>query len=130
MEEESGRAVRKAKQVERVRKKNNASSDSQEALSVFLDSVWHGEHGLDSSLPFDDLDDMLDGLAALREDLPDIDDLTSFHAAMLTDYQEQWRQACQSEISRMEEMEVFKLIPRSDDKTAGRPSLEIFWNVS
>lgn len=33
---------------------------------------------------------------------------------MMTDYHEQWCQACQSEISGMEDMEVFKLIPRSE----------------
>ena len=64
-------------------------------------------------VPFDDLEDMLDRLAALGEDLPDIDDPTCFRAAMMTDYREQWRQACEAEITGMEDMEVFKLVSRS-----------------
>ena len=114
MEEESRRAARKAKRVERVRMRTTASTDTQEVLSAFLESVRRGEQGTESSAPFDDLDEMLDGLAALGEDLPDIDDPTSFRASMLTDYQEQWRQACESEISGMEDMEVFKLVPCSE----------------
>ena len=117
MEEKTGKAARKVKRVERVQNKGTPSSANQEALSAFLDSVRRGEQGPDSSIPFDDLDNMLDGLAALGEDLPDIDDPTSFRAAMMTDYREQWRQACQSEIARMEEMEVFKLVPRSEVPT-------------
>ena len=89
--EEAGKAARKAKRVARVRNKEGMSSTGhQEALSAFLSSVRRGEQGPDSSMPFDDLDEMLDGLAALGEDLPDIDDPTSFRAAMMTDYRKQW----------------------------------------
>ena len=114
MQEETGKAVRKAKHVERVRNKVTTDSTNQEVLSAFLESVRCGEQGPDSSVLFDDLDEMLDGLAALGEDLLDIDDPTSFCAAMLTDYREQWKRACQSEIAGMEDMEVFKLVSRSE----------------
>ena len=72
-----------ARRVDRLQKKGIPATNHQEALSAFLESVWCGEQGPDSSVPFNDLDEMLDGLAALGEDLPDIDDPTSFCAAML-----------------------------------------------
>ncbi len=77
MEEEAGKAARKAKHVEKVKQRGKPNTDQQDALSVFLDSVWNSEHGTESSILFDSPDEILDGLAALGEDLPDIDDPTS-----------------------------------------------------
>ena len=86
----------------------------------------NGEAGPDSSAPFDNLDDVLEVMAALGEDLPDIEDPTSFRAAMSTEFRDQWKDACESELKGIEEMEVFKLVPRSE-VPSGRKVLKGKW---
>ena len=62
----------------------------------------------------------------MGEDLPDIEDPTSFRAEMNTDYREQWKDACKSKLKGIEEMEVFKLVPKSE-VPAGRKVLKGKW---
>ena len=84
----------------------------KEGLSAFISSVRNGEEGPESSALFDSLDDVLEVMAALGEELPNIEDPTSFHAAMNTEYREQWKDACESELKGIADMEVYKLVLR------------------
>ncbi len=68
----------------------------------------NGEEGPDSSIPFDNLDDVLEGLAAMGEDP------VSYRVAMRTEYKERWLDACRTEIKGIEEMKVFTLVLRSE----------------
>ena len=83
-------------------------------MTAFISSVRNGEAGPESSALFDDLDDVLEVMAAMGEELPDIEDPTSFRAAMKTEYRDKWKDACESELRGIAEMDVYKLVPRSE----------------
>ena len=104
LEEQSNREKQKVRQAKRVGNRHKAPADVTEGLSAFVHSVRNGEEGPESSALFDNLDDVLEVIAAMGEDLPDIEDPTSFHATMNTDYREQWKDACESELKGIEEM--------------------------
>lgn len=59
--------ARRARRLQRLEERNSSATDLQEVLSAFLTSVRNGEEGPDSSMPFDNLDNVLEGLAALGE---------------------------------------------------------------
>ena len=106
--------------------RHKAPADVTEGLSAFVHSVRNREEGPESSALFDNLDNVLEVLTVMGEDLLDIEDPTSFRAAMNTDYREQWKDACKSELKGIEEMEVFKLVPKSE-VPAGRKVLKGKW---
>ena len=64
--------------MEKLATRQKAPAEVKEGLTAFISSVWNGEAGPESLALFDDLDDVLEVMAVMGEELPDIEDPTSF----------------------------------------------------